>query len=38
MSSISANHSTYALGSSHAEERASLWETPTLVEMVWERQ
>ena len=37
MSRISADRSTYVLGS-HAEERASLWVTPILVEMVWERQ
>jgi len=36
MSRISADQATYVLGS-HAEERASLWKTPTLVEMVWER-
>jgi hypothetical protein len=37
MSSISANHSTYALGSSHAEEHGRIWVTPAIVEMVWER-
>ena len=36
MSRISANHSTYALGS-HAEERGRIWVTPAIVEMVWER-
>ena len=36
MSRIGADQATYVLGS-HAEERASLWVTPILVEMVWER-
>ncbi len=36
MSRISEDQATYVVGS-HAEERASLWVTPTLVEMVWER-
>ena len=36
MSRINADQATYVLGS-HAEERASLWVTPTLVKMVWER-
>jgi hypothetical protein len=36
MSRISANQATYVLGS-HAEERGSLWVTPAIVEMVWER-
>lgn len=36
MSRISADQATYVLGS-HAEERSSLWVTPVLVEMVWER-
>jgi hypothetical protein len=36
MSRISADQATYVLGS-HAEERASRWVTPVLVEMVWER-
>ena len=37
MSRISANQSTYALGSSHAEERGRILVTPEIVEMVWER-
>jgi hypothetical protein len=37
MSRISADQATYVLGS-HAEESASLLVSPTLVEMVWERQ
>jgi hypothetical protein len=36
MSRISANQSTYVLGS-HAEERCRIWVTPAIVEMVWER-
>jgi hypothetical protein len=36
MSRINADQATYVLGS-HAEERASLWVTPAIVEMVWER-
>jgi hypothetical protein len=36
MSRISSAQATYVLGS-HAEQHTSLWVTPAIVEMVWER-